>query len=85
MRRAAVVHTMLQASVQLSLCAMYSSCIIRSLKNQNVQFSSDILVSTYSRSTYMHIIRTCTIGRSTYIRYYFFADLDMSSLDSSST
>ena len=30
--------------------------------------SPDVLVSTYSRSTYMHIIRTCMIGRSTHIR-----------------
>ena len=58
--RCAVVHTMLQASVQLPLC------YVQQLKTQNVHFSCDILGSTYGRCTYMHIIRTCTIGRSTY-------------------
>ena len=70
-RRPAVVHTMLQYS---SLCAinMYSSCMIpvRNLQNQNVHYSSDALVFTYSKSTYMHIIRTCSIGRS-YVGYYY--------------
>ena len=67
-RRSAAVHTKLQASVQLSL--MYISCVIRSSNTQTKR----ILVPIFRylrRPTYMRIIRTYTIRRSTYIRYYF--------------
>ena len=86
MRSEAVVHTTLQASAALCmLCAAVVYCGTK-LEKPNVHFGSDILAPAYSRSTYMHIIRTCTIGRSTYI--YVYSVLlcgSMSSLNSTST
>ena len=75
MRRAAVVHTMLQASVQLSLCytctSNYSSCIILRTKLEKPKrafYVAVVPIFWYLRTVdlrmYMLIIRTCNIGRS---------------------